>query len=320
MKRSAVLFLFLLLASSGVRAVLLQREGLPRRIENPQTICLPGGSRVEFRQFFAPSLKKQANYSVFLPPSYDELKAEDALPVVYLLHGMWNDHTSWIVERYGSIPEKLERLIIEGKIPQMLVVSPDGENSFYTDFLDGSLRFEQLVYKDLVEMVESTYKVVNSRRGRALAGVSMGGYGALKIAMRFPEFYASVVAVSPIVFIGENPSAPILNSTSRGAQYFQTALKPVFGMPFEPEHWRRNSLEILAKDADLENLRIYFSYGTADRYNRSFPMQKGVETLSDVLKERGVPHQFEVVEGGPHGWSLVQGQLQEVLTFVTKTF
>jgi S-formylglutathione hydrolase FrmB len=313
-------FSLLVLISAGIPALVGQREGLPRKIADPQTIQLPGGSRVEFNSFFANSLGRQANYSVFLPASYHDRKANHRFPVVYFLHGMWNDHTSWVVERYGSVPEKLEDLMLSKKIPEALVVSPDGENSFYTDYVDGSLKFEELVYSDLVKMVETRYGVSDRRQSRSIAGVSMGGYGSLKIALKHPEKYASVVAISPIVFTGEDPSAPIANSTSRGARYLQSALKPVFGMPFEPEHWRNNSLEVLARNAEIGDLKIYFSYGTADRYDRAFPMRKGVETLSRVLKQREIPHQFNLIQNGPHGWNLVRGQLEDVFAFVTQTF
>lgn len=317
MRRFPPVSVLLFLISSVVSGVVQQDDELPRKIEEPQTMFLPGGSRVEFGSFFAPALNRESKYSVFLPPSYD---SRSSLPVVYFLHGMWNDHTSWAVRRYGSIPEKLEGMMIEGKLPEALVVSPDGENSFYTDYLDGSQKFEQLVHQDLRSMVESKYKVLPRRKARAIAGVSMGGYGSLKIAMKFPELYSSVVAISPIVFTGENPSAPIMNATSRGAKYFQAALRPVYGMPFERGHWLANSLEVLARKADVGDLRIYFSYGTADRYNRYFPMQEGVESLSRILDERAVRHRFIIIEEGPHGWDLVQGQLEEVFTFVTKTF
>jgi enterochelin esterase family protein len=317
MTRVFPLFLLLALIGSAAHAVFLQNEDLPRRIENPETIQYPGGSRIEFGSFLAPSLRRNANYSVFLPPSYDQ---GQALPVVYFLHGMWNDHTSWIVERYGSIPEQLEGLMMARKVPEALIVSPDGENSFYTDYLDDSQKFEQLIYDDLIKTVESQYTVIGERRARGIAGVSMGGYGALKIAMKFPQLYSSVVAISPIVFTGEDPSGPIMSSNSRSAHYFQSALRPVFGMPFEPRHWRANSLEVLAQNAEIEHLEIYFSYGTADRYNRYFPMRKGVEILSRILKARSIPHRFHLIENGPHGWDLVRGQLQEVFTFVTQTF
>ena len=320
MKRLALLLVLLLQTAAVMDVLLSQRNELPRRIENPETLRLPGGSRVEFGSFHASSLGELASYSVFLPPSYDRLDPQEEMPVVYFLHGMWNDHTSWVVERYGSIAGQLEQLILAGELPEFLVVSPDGQNSFYTDYLDGSKKFEAYIHRDVVQQVESRYKVSQERRHRAIAGVSMGGYGALKIAMKAPQLFASVVAVSPIVFTGENPSAPIMNSTSRGARYFRSALEPVYGMPFDPEHWRENSLEVLARNADLQDLNIYFSFGTADRYNRSFPLQKGIEALSQILTDRDIPHQFRVIENGPHGWSLVKEQLDEVLSFVTRTF
>jgi enterochelin esterase family protein len=320
MKRFALLSVLLLRMGTAVGGLFYQQSELPRRIENPETIRLPGGSRVEFGSFHAVSLSGKSSYSIFLPPSYDQLDPGDEMPVVYLLHGMWNDHTSWVVERYGSIANRVERLILAGEVPECLIVSPDGQNSFYTDYLDGSMKFEEFIHRDLVKLIESRYKASRERRNRAIAGVSMGGYGALKIAMKYPELFASVAAISPIVFTGSDPSAPIMNSTSRSARYFQSALKPVYGMPFEPEHWRRNSLEVLARTADLKDLNIYFSFGTADRYNRVFPLQKGIETLSRILSERNIPHQFEVVEGGPHGWSLVKEQLEKVFLFVTQTF
>ncbi len=320
MKRFVHAITVLVLLSSAVSAVILQQDDLPRRIENPQAFRLPGGSRIEFETFFSPALQKESHYSVFFPPSYDDRNPEKRFSVVYLLHGMWNDHTSWVVDRYGSIPERLERLMIDGRIPEFLVVSPDGENSFYTDFLDGSRNFEQLIYRDLLTAIESKYCVLCERKSRAIAGVSMGGYGALKIAMKFPRLYSSVAAVSPIVFLGDDPSAPIIRSTARAAQYFQSALKPVYGMPFEPNHWHENSLEVLARTADCGDVNIYFSYGTADRYNRSFPMKEGVETLSRILEERGIHHEFREIQDGPHGWGLVQQELEEVFAFVAQTF
>jgi S-formylglutathione hydrolase len=233
---------------------------------------------------------------------------------------MWNDHTSWTVERYGNLPEKLERLILQKKIPEIILISPNGENSFYTDFLDGSQNFEKFAWRDLIELVEPQHPVRGTARNRAIAGVSMGGYGSLKIAMKHPELYAVTAGVSPIVFVGEDPSGPILSSDSRAARYFSAALKPVFGMPFNQEHWHDNSLEVLAREAELGNLRIYFSYGTADRYNDAFPMELGVRSLDRILTDRGIPHEFEIYDSAPHGWSLVSEYLEETFAFLTQTF
>jgi enterochelin esterase family protein len=287
-------------------------------LENLEARDLPGGSRVEFGEFDAPSLRKPSNYSVFLPPSYK--KDDSDFPVVYFLHGRFNDHTSWVVERYGDIPGLLEGLMLEKKVPEFIVVQPDGENSFYTDYLDGSMKYEQLVVKDLIDEVEWKYKVRKGRNWRAIGGVSMGAYGALKIAMKYPELYSSVAGVSPIVLLGDDPSAQIMGARSRLAQFLAQALEPVFGIPFDQTHWEANSLEKLAKNADLDELKVFFAYGTADRYARSFPMEAGVRGLSRLLTERDKAHELKIYENGPHGWQLVVDHIEDVTSFLSQSF
>jgi enterochelin esterase family protein len=301
-----------------VLSALGQRGGPPRRVSDPQDLNLPGGSRIEFKQFDSSSLGRLASYSIFLPPSYFETKQD--YPVIYFLHGMWNDHTSWTVQRYGNIPVQLEDLLEAGKIGEFIAVNPDGENSFYTDYLDGSLKFEQMVCRDLVQEIEQNYRVKKGRRYRAISGVSMGGYGAIKISFKNPNEFASVAGFSPIVLLGKDPSRQIMQSSSRLAGYLASALKPIYGMPFDLEHWEENSLTHLAQTAELNGLKIFFGWGTADRYNDMFPMEKGVRTLHKILDERDIEHRFKVYEGGPHGWGLVTENLEEVLRFLTQTF
>ena len=86
------------------------------------------------------------------------------------------------------------------------------------------------------------------------------------------------------------------------------------------EHWKANSLERLAQTAALDDLKLYIAYGTADRYNRMFPMEEGVKTLDRILKGRGASHVCRILEGEPHGWELVSSHLEETLAFLTQTF
>src|SRR5690606_2218147 len=248
-----------------------QRDGPPRRIENPETIRLPGGSRVEFRSFYADSISQNADYSVFIPADYDQSSRD--YPVIYFLHGMFNDHTSWATDRYGSIPAQIEGLMLKGKIPSSLVVIPNADNSFYTNSIDGSRRYEDLIHIDLVSEIKKSFRVSSAREKRALGGVSMGGYGALKIALKHPLKYGSTAGLSPIVLLGENPSEGLNRADERRAGFFVSLFKPVFGIPFEKEHWKANSLEQLAKIADPKGLNIFFAYGTNDRYNNLFPLE-----------------------------------------------
>jgi len=211
-------------------------------------------------------------------------------------------------------------MMLDGRLPECLIVNPNGENSFYTDYLDGSLKYETLVTGELIRHIESTYRALTDRKSRAIGGVSMGGYGALKIAMKHPELYASVAGISPIVLMGEDPSAMIMTSTSRLAQYLKSALQPVFGMPFDRAVWKENSLIDLAWHAPLDGMNIFIAFGTADRYASMFPLEAGIRALSEALDARGVKHQFKIYENGPHGWQLVVDHLPEIAKALTVSF
>lgn len=306
------------LCSLMVGAAWAQEPG-PRRLENPQDLDLPGGSRVEFHEFQSTAIGTSARFSVFLPPDYGK-SPQQRFPVVYFLHGLWNDHTSWVVERYGGLPAELEKLMLEGTIPQVLVVFPDGGNSFYTDFLNGAKAYERLIVNEIPSEIENRFRVIPGRQGRALGGVSMGGFGALKIGLKYPDRYSAVAGVSPIVLVGDDPSVHLRGANNRLAQYLVTALEPVFGMPFDAEHWRKNSVERLAETVDPGDLHLFIGYGTADRYNAYFPLEQSLQQISEKLSRRGIEHKLVRYVDGPHGWQLVVDNLTEIATFLTQTF
>jgi S-formylglutathione hydrolase FrmB len=127
-------------------------------------------------QFFGKSLVKQASMYVVLPPG------KGPFPVLYLLHGLSDDHTIW--HRRTSI----ERFV-EGR--NLIVVMPDGGRSFYcNDPRQGGLAYEDHMAKDVVEFVDDSFPTIRSRRGRAIAGLSMGGYGAVMLALRHPDVFS----------------------------------------------------------------------------------------------------------------------------------
>ncbi|HSR51545.1 MAG TPA: alpha/beta hydrolase-fold protein [Acidobacteriota bacterium] len=308
---------------AGVAVVLAALCGTlpaqPRRIENPETIQLPGGARVEFDSFESESMGGPVDYSVFLPPSYDEA-TERRYPAVYFLHGLFNDHTSWAVERYGNIPERLAQAMVDGDLPEFLIINPSGGRGFYTDTYDGSTHYERAIYDDVIKAAESRYRLRSERSARALGGTSMGGYGALKIAFKKPELFSAVSAGSPIVLLGDDPLASIPDGEGRLAQYLRRLVGGLYGSPVHTEHWLANSLEKLAQEASLDGLDIYFFYGTADRYAEALPLEEGVRKLDQILDERGIDHRFELIEGGPHGWELVVDKLDDMFAFLSHSF
>ena len=256
-------------------------------------------------------------YSVFLPPTYQD--GNDTYPVVYFLHGLFNDHTSWTIDRHGDIPALLDGRMAEGELREMVLVFPDGDKSFYTNFHDGSLKYEDFIVEELPRYIEAHYRVKAGRQSRAIAGTSMGGYGALKIAMRHPDRYVAVAAHSPIVFPVDNPlDVPVGKRSSRYYQYLSGIFLTVYGDPFDQAYFDANNPLKLVDRAKLDGLGIYFDYGTADRYNASVGLGKGLEKLDAALTAAGVAHTFVEHEGEPHGWELVYTHIGESLAFLAE--
>jgi len=219
------------------------------------------------------------------------------------------------------LEQKVEDLILQKKIPEILMVHPKGDSSFYCNYADGARRYEDFITQDLVASMESTYRARKGRESRSIGGTSMGGYGALKIAMKHSDRYAASVGHSPIIFTGVNPlDVPEQLKSSRYYQYFSSTLKQIFGDPLRQDLWDANNPLLLARSGKLDGLRLYFDYGTADRYNQSIRLDQGVEALHRALAEANVPHEFEVHQGEPHGWALVAAHIETSLPFLCQTF
>jgi S-formylglutathione hydrolase FrmB len=292
-----------------------------RRRSDLNPISLPGGSVIEFKSFDSKMLGGPERYSVFLPPSFSK-NSTRAYPVIYFLHGLNNDETSWTVERYGHIQSTIEEMMLSGKLPEFIVVNPRGDSSFYCNYIDGSKRYEDLITQELVDYMETHYRAAKGRENRSIAGTSMGGYGALKIAFKYPGRYAAVVGQSPILFPpGSNPME--LSESARGSRFysfFVEMLKPIFGDPFRQDIWDANNPLVLAKRDKFDDLKIYFDYGTDDRYIQMVHLDEGAKALDKILTEAHVAHTFKVHPGEPHGWALIASHLEETLPFLCRTF
>ena len=215
MAKTKFFLLPILVLSLASLATWGQRPWSTRPVGTPQTIQLEGGSRVEFRDFVSSALGEQAPYSILLPPAYD-LEPDRNFPVIYFLHGMNNNHAYWTQQRYDNIPQAIENLFLNDNVPQFLMVHPYGENPFYTEYEDGSWNGEEYIYKDLIQEIEKNFRVKAGRANRVIAGTSLGGFAALKLAMKYPDLYSSVAAGSPIILMGDDPSK-LLNTSSGGA-------------------------------------------------------------------------------------------------------
>ena len=151
--------------------------------------------RVEDRQFHSASLDRDMPYKIYLPPGYDR-ETSRRYPTLYLLHGFGSSDTQWV--NLGLATEA-ERLIRSSQIAPLVVVMPEGENSYWVDHANGGPRWGAYVARDLVREVEGGYRVMPGQRNRAIGGISMGAHGAMQLSLNYPGVFGSVGAHSLVL-------------------------------------------------------------------------------------------------------------------------
>jgi S-formylglutathione hydrolase FrmB len=280
----------------------LKRPGLGPFLVVCLLAAAPSRAEIRSETFPSPSLGKDVRVVVDLPPSYAAAPPERRYPVVYALHGLFEGAGFW--ERRGLAPI-LARLREQGK-GEFLVVAVDAGNSFFVNGRLGS--FQDLVTKDLVSHVEKTFRVAGDRAHRALFGVSMGGYGALRIGLQEPGRFVAVATHSAMLLEG-------IPSASEGAGRFQmNAFHEAFGNPIDPALWRASDPLLLAASAEAKAApALYFDCGAEDRYG----LAAGNRRLHEALLARGVAHTFEL-PAGDHGYDFVRGRLETSLAFLER--
>jgi putative tributyrin esterase len=264
----------------------------------------PSAARAEMRTgtFHSESLGRDVGVAVQLPPSYEQAK-ERRFPVVYALHGLFENQQFW--ERRG-LSAVLDSLWAAKKVPEFLLVAVDGGNYFFVNGPAG--RYQDLVTRDAVAYVESTYRVASGRDRRGLLGISMGGYAALRIALTHPETFGVVSAHSAMLL----ETIPAAEVGARG--WHMEAFHRTFGDPIDPALWAASDPLALALKADPRTApALQFDCGTEDRYG----LYAGNEDLHRRLEARHVAHEFALLPGD-HGYEFVKTVLEASLRFLTK--
>ncbi len=271
------------------------------------------------REFASEAMARKIPYGIYLPKSYDAAENKDRkYPLVVWLHGMWEDHMRFH-DRGGS--QALDDLIGKKEVPELILVCPSpGRSSFYINGKDSG-RAEDMVVKDLLAHIAATYRVEADRSKRALMGVSMGGMGALKIAFKHPELFATVATHSAAVFPPDLDKLSDRFKKAMKSEWLAPMLEETFGDPIDKELWAANNPLALVAGHDneqLSTLQIYFDAGTKDRYG----FDGTNELLDAALTEKRVPHTWRKIEGGGHSWGegLAKSSLPDSLRFVAREF
>lgn len=244
-------------------------------------------------KYFSKSLEKSIAADILLP----ERQIEGPFTTLYLLHGLSDDHTIW--QRRTSI----ERYVAD--LP-LIVVMPDGGRGFYSDALEG-MAWESAIVRDLIGYVDAMFQTRTDRNGRILAGLSMGGYGAVKFALKFPDLFCAAVSHSGAMGFGHAPMAQDPDAPDpRRNKFIQEFARVVSADPVGGP----NDLYALAKNfkaAERPALRI--DCGVDD-----FLIEDN-RKLHAYLEEIDFPHEYKEFPGA-HTWDYWDLHIQEALRFL----
>jgi S-formylglutathione hydrolase FrmB len=264
-------------------------------------------SRVECDKVRSRFVPPSVHYCALLPdgfPSSSKTLTSASKPyaTLYFLHGLGQDDESLFKQGIWNLVDDMRE---QKKIGDFVIITPFAGRSFYVNSKDGKTRYEDFLLREFIPTMEKKYHLEHSRRGRAISGISMGGYGALRLAFKHPDMFAAVSAHSAAL-IEELPKGAAQSGMS---DFVGTA----FGHPLDNDYWKKQAPFAYAKIADLKGLKIYFDCGDQDQ----FGFDAGARALDRLLTARKVPHEFHIYPGG-HDWQYFAEHLPASLEFDSK--
>ena len=271
------------------------------------------------RTFLSEVLAGPMRYSIYLPDAYRE-QTDALFPVVYLLHGYGADNNEWL--DFGQADETLDRLIASGQIPPFIAVMPFAEKSWYVDSasLGGPGDYESAIVKDLATHVEANYRAMPERRARYIAGLSMGGYGAMRFAFFHPDRYQAVASLSGALFedVGiPSFAGPVENGDAAMQEQAEFWFLGAYGRPFDADIFRqRNPFNRIGELAGGRHAPdILIMSGNED----FFGFHKGSAALHAALQRANIESALLIEDGG-HEWDLWRAQFPRVMQFLAGAF
>ena len=249
--------------------------------------------------FNSAALGRDWTYNVYLPDGYNS--GRQRYPVFYLLHGNGADQNEWVVK--GGIQQAADEMMRRGEIPPAVIVMPSASTTWY---VDRSEKMETAIIRDLIPEIEKTYRVMKDREGRVIGGESMGGYGALRFVLKYPEMFAAAALMSPAIYVPEPP--PTSSARKVG----------VFGDKdqFDPEVWKSLNYPTLLDGFFAKNITVplYIDSGDHDDFN----IEGQAPILYEIWREHKQPAELRIT-GGTHSFGVWKHTIHEAMRFVFET-
>src|SRR5215472_4454757 len=266
---------------------------LCQKAAGPDAARSTKGTAAKDALFRSASLQRDMRYRILVPRDYDK---GGRFPVLYLLHGLYGDYLNWDT-RTGL--ENYARNL------HLLIVMPDADDSWYTNSatVQGD-KFEDYIAKDLISEIDEKYRTIREKHARAIAGLSMGGYGALKLALKYPGLFAFAGSLSGALNATQNLD------TLRPE--FRTKLLEVFGNDGSQTRAENDVFLLLGAPGQRPYPYLYLACGTADFFldtNRTFAIQ---------ISARKIAYEYHETPG-EHDWEYWDKELLPMLQAVERT-
>lgn len=306
--------------------------------KNLATLCLflSSGSafagQIEDATFSSKALGGDLSVNIYLP---DGEPPENGWPVLYLLHGHDGDQNSW--RDLGNIQKTLDGMIASGTIHPLVVVMPGVKNSWYVDSaaVGGPGDYETAITGDLRSDVEQTLPVRKDKQGRAIAGLSMGGFGALHLAYSHEDLYAAVASMSGAIW--QNVPAEDLDKTPAELKLIQDSaffhkvdratitsgvvlpstgdhFSGSFGTPFDARLFNEKNLFTLVAQHVVEGQDLPATYLTVGD-DDGFYLWRGAVALHETLQADNRTSELRITDGD-HVWTVWKTSIIDVLKFI----
>ena len=251
-------------------------------------------ARVETAQLQSKLVNATLPYNVILPPDYDTARAT-RYPVLYLLHGLTGHYSDWL---------KRTNIAAYASAYRLIVVMPEGNDGWYTDSaIVANNKYESYILQELIPDVQQRYRTIEARYARAIAGLSMGGYGAIKFGLKSPHTFVLAASMSGVFAITRFSEQEV-------PELWRESLK-LFG-PLGSDTRRTNDLFETIQNLPAARISslpyFYFDCGTEDS-PLIFPSNR---ELAALMFEKKIPHEYRELPGD-HSWGYWDNQVQEIL-------
>jgi S-formylglutathione hydrolase FrmB len=264
----------------------------------PGTVAVPAAAnsfvadKVQNLKLGSKLMAREMPYRVILPDDYSA-SASKRYPVVYLLHGLTGHFDNWVDKT---------KLVEYSKAFGFILVTPEGNDGWYTDSVSSPTeKYESYIIKELIPEIDRNWRTVADRDHRAIAGLSMGGYGSIKFGLKYPEMFSLVGSFSGALGAADFSAA---NAGNIGK-----SINVIYG-PLDSETRKANDIFGIARSLTPERIAvlpfIYLDCGTEDfliKNNRDFVT---------ILNEKKVPHEYRELPG-KHDWTFWNSQVLEFL-------